>query len=87
MLDLCSRHEAFAMRHPLDPDRLASSLFLFSPEEAYEVALDFLNGALLAKDRELAVAWSAVLSLLEQMQSDFLTEPGFIPEMRPSSVM
>ena len=75
------------MRHPLEPDRLASSLFLFSPEEAYEVALDFLNGALLVKDRELAMAWSAVLTLLEQMQSDYQSEPSFIPEMRPSSMM
>jgi hypothetical protein len=75
------------MHHPLEPNRLASSLFLFSPEEAYEVALDFLNGALLVKDRDLAVTWSAVLALLEQMQSDYHSEPSFIPEMRPSSMM
>ena len=75
------------MRHRLEPDRLASSLFLSSPDEAYEIALDFLNGALLVQDREGAMTWTTVLTLVEQMQSDYQIEPSFIPEMRPSSVM
>jgi len=75
------------MRHRLEPDRLASSLFLSSPDEAYEIALDFLNGALLVQDREGAMTWTTVLTLVEQMQSDYQIEPSFIPEMRPSSMM
>ena len=75
------------MHHTLEPDRIAASLFLFSPDEAYETALDFLDGALCAKDRELAVTWSTVLALLEKMQLDYQIDPGFVPEMRPSIVM
>jgi hypothetical protein len=75
------------MHHPLEPDRIASSLFQFSPDEAYEIAFDFLNGALVVKDRERAVTWSAVLALIEKMQSDYQGEPNFIPELRPSSMM
>ncbi|HWU56709.1 MAG TPA: hypothetical protein VN175_14460 [Rhizomicrobium sp.] len=75
------------MRHQLEPNRLASSLFLSSPEEAYEVALDFLNGALFVHDRERAMTWTTVLTLIEKMQSDYQNEPGFVPEMRLSSMM
>jgi hypothetical protein len=75
------------MRHTLEPDRIASSLFQSSPDEAYEIALDFLNGALLVQDRERAVTWTTVLILLEKMQSDYQNEPNFIPELRPSSMM
>lgn len=75
------------MRHTLEPDRIATSLFQSSPDEAYEIALDFLNGALLVQDRERAVTWTAVLTLLEKMQSDYQNEPNFIPELRPSSMM
>jgi len=75
------------MRHTLEPDRIATSLFQSSPDEAYEIALDFLNGALLVQDRERAVTWTTVLILLEKMQSDYQNEPNFIPELRPSSMM
>ena len=71
--------------HRLEPDRLASSLFLFNPDEAYEIALDFLNGALSAQDRDGAVAWTAVLPLIEKMQADYQDDP--IREMRYSSIM
>lgn len=71
--------------HRLEPDRLASSLFSFHPDEAYEIALDFLNGALSAQDRDGAVAWTAVLPLIEKMQADYEADP--IREMRCSSIM
>jgi len=71
----------------LDPERLAASLFLFSPDEAYEVALEFLNGSLSIQDRDQAMIWTTVLTLVEQMQSDYQSEPSFIPEMRSASVM
>jgi len=73
------------LAHRLEPDRLASSLFLFHPDEAYEIALDFLNGALSAQDRDGAVAWTAVLPLLEKMQAD--CQDDHIREMRCSSMM
>jgi hypothetical protein len=75
------------MRHLLEPDRLASSLFLFSPDEAYEVALDFLNDALLVQDRERAMTWTTVLTLIEKMQSDYADQRDHIFEMRSSSLM
>lgn len=75
------------MRHLLEPDRLASSLFLFSPDEAYEVALDFLNDALLVQDRERAMTWTTVLTLIEKMQSDYADQRDHIFEMRSSSMM
>ena len=75
------------MHHHLEADRLASSLFLFSPDEAYDIALDFMNGALLVQDREGAMVWTAVLAMIEQMQSDYQDEPGFIPELRSGTMM
>ena len=75
------------MRHLLEPDRLASSLFLFSPDEAYEVALDFLNDALLVQDRERAMTWTTVLTLIEKMQSDYADQRDHVFEMRSSSMM
>ena len=75
------------MRQHLETDRLASSLFLFSPDEAYEVALDFLNDALLVQDRERAMTWTTVLTLIEKMQSDFVDHPDHIPELRSTSMM
>lgn len=75
------------MRHLLEPDRLASSLFLFSPDEAYEVALDFLNDALLVHDRERAMTWTTVLTLIEKMQSDYADQRDHVFEVRSSSMM
>jgi hypothetical protein len=75
------------MRHLLEPDRLASSLFLFSPDEAYEIALDFLNDALLVQDRERAMTWTAALTLIEKMQSDYADQRDHLFEMRSSSMM
>ena len=75
------------MRHHLEPDRLASSLFLSSPDEAYEVALDFLNDALLVQDRERAMTWTTVLTLVEKMQADYADQRDHIFEMRTSSMM
>jgi len=75
------------MHHPLElePDRLASSIFLFAPEEALEFALDFLNGALLAQDREGAKTWAAILNRIERMQLEEAVDQ--MREMRPSSMM
>jgi len=73
--------------HRLEPGRLATSLFLSQPEEAYEIALDFLNGSISAQDREGAVVWTAVLALIERMQSDCEDEPTFLREMRSNSMM
>lgn len=75
------------MRHHLEPDRLASSLFLFSPDEAYEIALDFLNDALLVQDRERAMTWTTALTLIERMQADYADQSDPIFEMRSSSMM
>ena len=75
------------MRHTLEPDRIATSLFQSSPDEAYEIALDFLNGALLVQDRERAVTWTTVLTLLEKMQSDYADQRDHVFEMRTSSMM
>jgi hypothetical protein len=71
----------------LEPHRLASSLFQAHPDEAYEIALDFLNDALTTQNREGAVVWTAVLTLIEQMQSDCEAEPALFREMRSSSMM
>ena len=70
-----------------EPDRLASSLFQSSPFEAYDIALDFLNDALFGQDSQRAVTWSAVLVMIEKMQSDYESEPDHFPEMRYSSMM
>ena len=75
------------MRHCLEPDRLASSLYLSSPDEAYEIALDFLNDALLVQDRERAMPWTTVLTLIEKMQSDNADQRDPIFEIRASSMM
>jgi len=71
----------------LEPGRLASSLFLSHPDEAYDIALDFLNGALSVQNREGAVVWTSVLTLLEQMHADREDEPPLFHENRPSSMM
>lgn len=75
------------MRHLLEPDRLASSLFLSSPDEAYEIALDFLNDALLVQDRERAMSWTTALTLIEKMQADYADQSDPIFEMRSSTMM
>jgi hypothetical protein len=73
--------------HRLEPDRLAASLFLYHPDEAYEFALEFLNGALCVKDREGAMIWTEVLNLIEKVRSDLESEPSYVREMRASSMM
>lgn len=73
--------------HRLEPERLASSLLAFSPDEAYEIALDFLSDALLRQDRECAVTWSVILTLVEKVLSDQESEPGYLREMRAGSMM
>jgi hypothetical protein len=75
------------MRHHLEPDRLASSLFQFCPDEAYEIAADFLNDALLLQDRDGAKTWTTVLTLIERMYSDFANQHDPMVEMRSSSLM
>jgi len=52
-----------------DPDRLACSIFLFYPDRADEIALDYLNRALFVRDHSRAMLWSSVLTLIEKMQS------------------
>ena len=59
-----------------DPDRLACSIFLFKPDEADKIVLDYLNRALFVQDRERAVFWSTVLTLIEKMQSASESEPA-----------
>ena len=71
----------------LEPCRLASSLYLSYPDEAYDIALEFLNDALLVQDREAAVVWTAVLTLVEKIHSDCEGEPALFREMRSSSMM
>ena len=71
----------------LEPHRLAASLSLSQPDEAYEIALDFLNDALSTQNREMAVVWTAVLTLIEQMHSDFDGEPVPLREAGPGSMM
>jgi hypothetical protein len=71
----------------LEPQQLASSLFLSQPDEAYEIALDFLNDALSKQNREMAVVWTAVLTLIEQMYADFEGEPALFRETRSDSMM
>lgn len=73
--------------HRLEPFRLASSLFLSYPDEAYDIALDFLNDALSVQNREAAVVWTAVLTLIEKMHADCEGEPALFREARPSSMM
>ena len=70
-----------------EPDRLASSLFLSSPDEAYDIALDFLNDALFGQDNQRSVTWSVVLVLIEKMQSDYESQPDHIPELRSATMM
>jgi len=77
-----------AMRdHPIEPERLASSLLAFAPDEAYEIALDFMNAALLSQDRECAVSWSVVLMLVEKTLSEHESEADYIRDMRAGSMM
>jgi hypothetical protein len=71
----------------LEPHRLATSLFLSQPDEAYEIALDFLNDALTVQNREMAVVWTAVLTMVEQMHADFEGEPVLFREAGSSSMM
>jgi hypothetical protein len=73
--------------HRLDPGRLASFLFQTQPDEAYEIALDFLNDSLGKQNREGAVTWTAVLAIIEKLLSDSESEPEFIREARASSMM
>lgn len=75
------------MHHFLESDRLASSIFSFAPDEAYEIALDFLNQALAGQDRERAVTWTTVLTLIEKMQSDHADICDRVFELRYSSMM
>jgi len=77
-----------AMRdHPIEPERLASSLLAFAPDEAYEIALDFMNNALLIQNRECAVTWSVVLTLVEKTLWDHKGEPDYIRDMRAGNMM
>jgi hypothetical protein len=71
----------------LEPGRLASYLFQTQPDEAYEIALDFLNDSLGTQNRGGAVTWTAVLAIIEKLQSDCASEPEFIREARASSMM
>lgn len=71
----------------LEPGRLASFLSQTDPREAYEIALDFLNDSLTLHNREGAVAWTAVLAMIEKLQSDSESEPEFIREARAGSMM
>jgi hypothetical protein len=73
--------------HPIEPERLASSLLTFAPDEAYEIALDFMNNALLTQDRQCAMTWSVVLTLVEKTLSDHDGEAGYIRDMRADSMM
>jgi hypothetical protein len=73
--------------HQLEPGSLASFLFQSQPDEAYEIALDFLNDSLSVQNRDGAVTWTAVLAMIEQLQSDSESEPGFVRETRASSMM
>ena len=73
--------------HRLEPGRLASFLCQTDPLQAYEIALDFLNDCLTMHNREGAAAWTAVLAMIERLQSDSEIEPEFIRETRPSSMM
>jgi hypothetical protein len=73
--------------HRLEPGRLASFLFQSQPDEAYEIALDFLNDSLGTQDREGAVTWTAVLTMIEKLHSDSDNEPALIRETRASSMM
>jgi len=78
----------WAMRdHPIEPERLASSLLAFAPDEAYEIALDFMNDALLNQKRDCAVTWSVVLTLVEKTLSDHEGEADYIRDMRSGSMM
>ncbi len=71
----------------LEPCRLASSLFLSYPDEAYDIALDFLNGALSVQNRDGAVVWTAVLTMIEKMHADCEDEPALFREARSSTMM
>jgi hypothetical protein len=73
--------------HGLEPSLLASSLFLAYPDEAYDIALDFLNDALSVQNRGAAVVWTAVLTLIEKMHADCEDEPALFREARPNSLM
>ena len=73
--------------HRLEPGRLASVLFQFHPDEAYEIALDFLNDSLCVQNREGAVTWTAVLTMIERMQADCEDEPAFARETYAYSMM
>ena len=73
--------------HRLEPGRLASFLILFHPDEAYEIALDFLNDALCVHNREGAVTWTAVLTMIERIQADCEYEPSFARETLAYSMM
>jgi len=65
-----------------DPDRLACSIFLFYPDRAGEIALDYLNRALFVRDHGRAMLWSTVLTLIEKMQSACESEPRSSEGMR-----
>ena len=52
-----------------DPDRLACSIFLFYPDTAEQIVVDYLNRALFVQDHHQAALWSTVLTLIENMQS------------------
>ncbi len=73
--------------HGIEPGRLAAFLSQNHPDEAYEIALDFLNDSLSYQDRQGAVTWTAVLTMIEQLQSDGDYAPEFLRETRASSMM
>jgi hypothetical protein len=73
--------------HRIEPGRLAAFLSQTHPDEAYEIALDFLNDSIRSQDRQGAVTWTAVLTMIEQLQSDGDLAPEFLRETRASSMM
>jgi len=81
------QQETHMLDRPLQPERLAASLFLSQPEEAYEIALEFLNHAVSVQDRNGVVTWTSVLSLIEKMHSDCEDDPGTVRAAGPVSMM
>ena len=65
-----------------DPDRLACSIFLFYPDTAEQIVVDYLNRALFVQDHHQAALWSTVLTLIENMQSGGENELGAGSEPR-----
>jgi len=71
----------------LEPSRLASFLSQTHPDEAYEIALDFLNDSVNSHNREGAMTWTAVLAMIEKLLSEGEYEPDLLREPRAGSLM